>query len=79
MYYNVIYIRILVYTWYTLCIYVQQCLGEGVLNFKNYCQQLLKMKLVQTKRTKPNDNVFMSQYINILLLSVVHFVITLLL
>lgn len=34
---------------YSMCIYVKQCLGEGVLNFKNYCQLLLKMKLVQTK------------------------------
>lgn len=43
---------------YSLCVYVQQCLGgESVLNFKNFCQQLLIMKLVQNKPTKPNDNV----------------------
>lgn len=43
---------------YSLCVYVQQCLGEeSVLNLKNFCQQLLIMKLVQNKPTKPNDNV----------------------
>lgn len=53
---------------YSLCVYVQQCLGEeSVLNLKNFSQQLLIMKLVQNKPTKPNDNVS---------LPVVHFVMT---